>query len=101
MISPNLHIKGDAPKMAFKTPIGHYQFKVLSFGLTYVPIGFQGVMHQVFHKFTRKFVLVYLDVILIFSKSEEVYAQYLKQVLQVLRENQFYTKLAKHYFGEE
>lgn len=54
-----------------------------------------GMMNQVFNKFIRKFVLVYLDDILIFSKWEEKHAQHLKQVLQVLRDNQFYAKVAK------
>ena len=56
----------DAPKTAFRTPFGHYQFKVISFVLTNALSTFQGVMNRVFHKFIGKFILVYLDDILIF-----------------------------------
>jgi hypothetical protein len=86
--------------MAFRTPFGHYQFKVLSFGLTNAPATFQGVMNRVFHKFIGKFVLVYLDDILIFSKNEEEHVSHLAHVLQILRENQFYTKMSKYHFGK-
>ena len=57
--------------------LSHYRFKVLSFGLTNALITFQGVMNQAFHKFNGKFVLVYLDNVLIFSKSEEEHVEYL------------------------
>lgn len=65
----------------------HYQFKVLSLGLTNALTNFQGMMNQGFHKFIVKFVLVYVDDIVIFSKNEEEHVKHLKQVLQILKEN--------------
>jgi hypothetical protein len=85
----------NVPKTAFRTPFGHCQFKVLSFGLTNAPTIFQGVMNSVFHKFIGKFVLVYLDDILIFSKNKEKHVNHLAQVLQILRKNHFYAKMSK------
>ena len=84
----------------FRTPFGHYQFKVLNFGLTNAPATFQGVMNHVFHKFIGKFILVYLDDILIISKNEEEHASHLAQILQILQENQFYAKMSKYHFGK-
>ena len=59
----------DASKTGFRTLFGHYQFKVLSFGLTNAPAIFQGVMNRVFHKFIEKIVVVYLDHILILLRT--------------------------------
>ena len=61
----------DVPKTAFKTPMGLYQFRVLAFGLTNAPATFQNNMNDVFRHHIGKCVLVYLDDILIFSKSPE------------------------------
>ena len=61
----------DRPKTAFRTPFGHFQFKVLIEGLTNAPATFQTVMNSIFAPWLKKFVVVYLDDILIFSKSEE------------------------------
>ena len=72
------------PKTAFSTPSGHYEFKVLSFGLTNAPAVFQSVMNDNFRPYIGKFVFVYLDDILVFSKSPEEHAEH---VLQRLREH--------------
>ena len=78
---------GDVPKTAFNTPFGHYEFKVLSFGLTNAPATFQAVMNDIFGPYLGKFVLVYLDDILVFSRSPEEHAEHLRLVLQLLREH--------------
>jgi hypothetical protein len=88
----------DVPKTAFRTPIGHFQFKVLCFGLTNAPATFQQVMNQIFRHQVGKFVLVYLDDILIFSKTREEHLQHLDAVLQVLKQHQFYARLHKCFF---
>jgi hypothetical protein len=75
----------DVPKTAFRTPIGHYQFKVLQFGLTNAPATFQNVMNDIFAPYLNQFVVVYLDDILIFSKSEQEHLQHIELVLQKLR----------------
>ena len=73
----------DVPKTAFRTHKGLYEFKVLSFGLTNAPAVFQREMNKVFGHLP--FVLVYLDDILVFSKSPEEHAEHLQQVLALLR----------------
>jgi len=88
----------DIPKTAFRTPFGHYQFKVLSFGLTNAPATFQAAMNDLFRPFLNKCVVVYIDDILIFSKNKAEHVWHLQQVLEVLRENKFNIKLSKCEF---
>ena len=83
------------PKTAFSTPFGHYEFKVLSFGLTNAPAIFQAVMNDIF-----RLVIVYLDDILVFSKSPEEHAEHLQLVLARLREHELYAKRAKCEFNQ-
>ena len=90
----------DVPKTAFGTPLGLYQFRVLAFGLTNAPATFQNVMSDVFRQHLGKFVLVYLDDILIFSKSPEEHAEHLKVVLDLLRKHEFYAKMSKCEFNK-
>ena len=85
----------DVPKTAFRTPFGHYQFKVLSFGLTNAPATFQATMNDIFRPYLNKFVVVYIDDILVFSKTHQEHLQHLRLVLQVLRDNDFKIKLSK------
>jgi len=91
----------DVPKTAFRTPMGHYQFRVLSFGLTNAPATFQATMNNIFRQHVGKFVLVYLDDILIFSKTEAEHKQHLDAVLQLLRDNKLYAKMSKCQFFQE
>ncbi len=80
----------DVPKTAFNTPFGQYKFKVLRLGLTNAPATFQAVMNDIFRPYLGKFLLVYLDDILVFSKSPEEHAEHLRLVLQLLREHSLY-----------
>ena len=89
----------DVPKTAFSTPFGHYQFKVLSFGLTNAPATFQYAMNQMFAQQLGKYVCVYLDDILIFSKDAAEHEEHLKEVLSILEQNKFYAKLSKCDFN--
>ena len=92
----------DVPKTAFRTPFGLYQFKVLTFGLTNAPATFQAVMNDMLKDFVNdKFVVVYLDDILIHSKSEEEHERHLRLVLQRLREHKFYANLKKCEFKKQ
>lgn len=91
-------VEQDEHKTAFKTHSGQYQFKVIPIGLTNAPSTFQCIMNFVFALYIRKFVLVFMDDILIFSKSLEEHIQHLTTVLQILREQQLYAKLSKCTF---
>jgi hypothetical protein len=90
----------DEQKTAFKTHHGHFQFRVMPFGLTNAPATFQCIMNSVFAPFLRKFVIVFLDDILIYSSSWEEHLQHLQLVLQQLRTSQFFAKLSKCSFGQ-
>ena len=83
-----LWIKGeDVPKTAFRTRYGHYEFLVVPFGLTNAPAAFMALMNGVFRPYLDKFVIVFIDDILVYSKSKQEHQQHLTAVLQTLREN--------------
>ncbi|KAJ9528513.1 hypothetical protein QJQ45_020524, partial [Haematococcus lacustris] len=88
----------DVPKTAFRTPEGHFQFKVLSFGLTNAPATFQRVMNDAFAPVLGKCALVYLDDILVMSKSLPEHLQHLRLVFDLLRKNELYAKMSKCEF---
>ncbi|KAJ9515045.1 hypothetical protein QJQ45_012570 [Haematococcus lacustris] len=88
----------DVPKTAFRTPEGHFQFKVLSFGLTNAPATFQRVMNDAFAPVLGKCALVYLDDILVMSKSQPEHLQHLRLVFDLLRKNKLYAKMSKCEF---
>jgi hypothetical protein len=88
----------DIPKTAFITKYGLYEFTVMSFGLTNAPAFFMNLMNSVFMDYLGKFVVVFIDDILIYSQSEEEHAGHLRMVLQRLREHQLYAKLSKCEF---
>ena len=91
----------DEHKTAFKTHQGHYQFKVMPFGLTNAPATFQCIMNQVLQPFLRQFVLVFLDDILIYSRSMGEHIQHIQQVLETLRTNKLYLKASKCSFAQQ
>jgi transposase InsO family protein len=91
--------EADVPKTAFTTPIGHFQFKVLCFGLTNAPATFQRVMNRVFAPYLNQFVLVYLDDVLVMSRDPEEHLAHLRLVLQALRDHGFKAKASKCEFG--
>ena len=91
----------DEYKAAFKTHQGHYQFRVMPFGLTNAPATFQCVMNEVLKPFLRKFVLVFLDDILIYSPSMDLHLHHLEQVLQTLRKHHLHLKQSKCTFAQD
>ncbi|WVZ88944.1 hypothetical protein U9M48_035411 [Paspalum notatum var. saurae] len=88
----------DIPKTAFVSRYGLYEFTVMSFGLTNAPAYFMYLMNKVFMEYLDKFVVVFIDDILVFSVNEEEHEKHLRMVLQKLRENQLYAKLSKCEF---
>jgi hypothetical protein len=103
-----LRIKEDEiPKTTFKMSFGHYNFTVLPFGLTNALGVFMSLMNGVFHEYLDKFIQVFIDDILIYSRMMEEHEEHLRLVLQCLRENKLFEKLSKcsfyqlniHYLG--
>jgi hypothetical protein len=88
----------DIPKTAFSTRYGLYEFLVMSFGLTNAPAYFMYLMNSVFMTEIDKFIVVFIDDILIYSKSEKEHAKHLRVVLQRLRDHKLYAKFSKCEF---
>ncbi|KAL0561145.1 hypothetical protein IC582_001565 [Cucumis melo] len=88
----------DVPKTAFRSRYGHYEFIVMSFGLTNAPAVFMDLMNRVFREFLDTFVIVFIDDILIYSKTEAEHEKHLRMVLQTLRDNKLYAKFSKCEF---
>ncbi|KAA0057692.1 ty3-gypsy retrotransposon protein [Cucumis melo var. makuwa] len=80
----------DIPKTAFRSIYGHYEFIVMSFGLTNAPAVFMDLMNRVFKDFLDTFVIVFIDDILVYSKTEAEHEKHLHQVLKTLRANKLY-----------
>ena len=90
--------KEDIPKTAFTTRYGLYEYTVMSFGLTNAPAFFMHRMNKVFMNFLDKFVVVFIDDILIYSKSKDEHKEHLRAVLQRLCDHQLYAKFSKCEF---
>jgi hypothetical protein len=88
----------DIPKMAFLTRYGLYEFTVMSFGLTNALAYFMNLMNKMFMEYLDRFIVVFIDDILIYSKSESDHEEHLRLVLQKLRDNQLYAKFSKCEF---
>ena len=91
----------DIPKTAFVTRYGQYEFTVVSFGLINAPAYFMNMMNKVFMEELDKFVVVFIDDILIYSETAEEDAEHLRIVLEKLRQNQLYAKFSKCEFWLE
>ena len=87
------------PMTAFRTRYGHFEFLVLPFGLTNAPATFMALMNDIFKDYLDVFVLVYLDDILIFSKTWHDHLIHLRKVLEILRKEKLFGKLSKCIFG--
>ena len=90
--------ESDIPKTAFRTRYGHYEFLVMSFGLTNAPAAFMNLMNRVFRPYLDRFVIVFIDDILVYSRSELEHERHLGLVLQTLRQYQLYAKFSKCEF---
>ena len=88
----------DIPKTAFRTRYGHYEFQVMPFGLTNAPAVFMDLMNRVCKPYLDKFVIVFIDDILIYSKSKEEHEEHLRLILELLKQEKLYAKFSKCEF---
>ncbi|XP_015081239.1 uncharacterized protein LOC107024791 [Solanum pennellii] len=88
----------DIPKISFRTRYGHYEFLVISFGLTNAPAAFMDLMNGVFRPYLDSFVIVFIDDILIYSRTKEEHEYHLRIVLGILKEKKLYAKFSKCYY---
>ncbi|GMP38778.1 hypothetical protein CsSME_00009908 [Camellia sinensis var. sinensis] len=88
----------DIPKTAFRTRYGHYEFLVMPFGLTNTPTVFMDLMNRIFRDFLDRFVVIFVDDILIYSPSEEEHEEHLQVVLELLRAHKLYAQFGKCEF---
>nr|GEX89766.1 putative reverse transcriptase domain-containing protein [Tanacetum cinerariifolium] len=88
----------DIPKTTFRTRYGHYEFQVMPFGLINAPAVFMDLMNRVRKPYLDKFVIVFIDDILIYSKDENEHEEHLKAILELLREEKLYAKFLKCEF---
>ncbi|GKE95714.1 putative reverse transcriptase domain-containing protein, partial [Tanacetum coccineum] len=85
----------DIPKTAFKTRYTHYEFQVMPFGLTNAPAVFMDLMNRVCKPYLDKFVIVFIDDILIYSRNKEEHANHLRIILELLKKEKLYAKFSK------
>nr|GFA06877.1 putative reverse transcriptase domain-containing protein [Tanacetum cinerariifolium] len=90
-----LRVRGeDILKTAFKTRYGHYEFQVMPFGLTNAPAVFMDLMNRVCKPYLDKFVIIFIDDILIYSKDEKEHEEHLKAILELLKKKELYAKFS-------
>ncbi|GJY09867.1 putative reverse transcriptase domain-containing protein [Tanacetum coccineum] len=88
----------DIPKTAFQTRYGHYEFQVMSFGLTNAPAVFMDLMNRVCKPYLDKIIIVFIDDILIYSKDKKEHEEHLKAILELLKKEKLYAKFLKCEF---
>ncbi|GJT40581.1 putative reverse transcriptase domain-containing protein [Tanacetum coccineum] len=88
----------DILKTAFRTRYGHYEFQVMPFGLTNTPVVFMDLMNRVCKSYLDKFVIVFIDDILIYSKNKQEHEEHLKLILELLKKEEMYAKFSKYEF---
>ncbi|XXG47250.1 hypothetical protein AAC387_Pa02g1924 [Persea americana] len=93
--------ESDVPKTTFRTRYGHYEFLEMPFGLTNAPAVFMALMNKAFAEYLDHFTVVFIDDVLMYSKSKEEHEEHLRTSMQLLRDNQFYAKLSKYEFWLE
>ena len=94
-------VEAATPKSTINTLFGHFQFTIMGFGLTNVPATFRTLMNTILQPYLRKFVVVLLDDILIFSKSWKDHLNHFRFVLITLRSDELYSKPSKCEFGNQ
>ncbi|GJZ03992.1 putative reverse transcriptase domain-containing protein [Tanacetum coccineum] len=90
--------EGDIPKTAFRTRYGHYEFQVMLFGLTNAPAVFMDLMNRVCKPYLDKFVIVFIDDILIYLKNKKEHEEHLRTILELLKNEELYAKFSKCEF---
>ncbi|GJS42760.1 putative reverse transcriptase domain-containing protein [Tanacetum coccineum] len=88
----------DIPKTAFRTRYSHYEFQVMPFGLTNAPAVFMDLMNRVCKPYLDKFMIVFIDDILIYLKNKKEHEEHLKQILELLKKEELYAKFSKCEF---
>ncbi|GJX71325.1 putative reverse transcriptase domain-containing protein [Tanacetum coccineum] len=89
----------DIPKTTFRTRYGHYEFQVMPFGLTNAPAIFMDLMNRVCKPYLDKFVIIFIDDILIYSKDKKEHEEQLKAILELLKKEKLYAKFSKCLSG--